>query len=93
MGTAERYSRVDVLATALILLCLIITRTVLRFTAWSDRTGGLPLPPGPRSLPFVGNLLDMPKSQPWRGFRDLCLKYGMYYSTDPVTRHILLTAI
>ncbi|KAI0352608.1 CyP450 monooxygenase [Trametes cingulata] len=34
------------------------------------------LPPGPPPLPFVGNLFDIPKHKPWRGYRDLCAKYG-----------------
>lgn len=73
--------RGDVLAAALFLVYLFIARTSLFSPAWRARTKGRALPPGPHRLPFIGNLLDMPKSQPWRGFRDLCLKYGEYRST------------
>ncbi|EJF63285.1 cytochrome P450 [Dichomitus squalens LYAD-421 SS1] len=31
---------------------------------------------GPYPLPIIGNLFDVPKSKPWIGFRDICMKYG-----------------
>ncbi|KAI0743502.1 cytochrome P450 [Daedaleopsis nitida] len=34
------------------------------------------LPPGPRPLPFLGNLLDLPKEHPWVTYRDWAAKYG-----------------
>ncbi|KAM5539390.1 hypothetical protein V8D89_006842 [Ganoderma adspersum] len=43
---------------------------------WRGRTNGRPLPPGPKQLPVIGNALDMPTVRPWRGFADLCNKYG-----------------
>ena len=36
----------------------------------------LPLPPGPRPLPFIGNLLDMPKKDIAPSFRNMSNKYG-----------------
>ena len=38
-----------------------------------------PLPPGPRPLPFIGNMFDMPsdKVKPWLTFADWA-KYGVY---------------
>ncbi|KAI8974507.1 cytochrome P450 [Trametes punicea] len=35
-----------------------------------------PLPPGPRPVPLLGNVLDFPKSHLGRDFRDLTDKYG-----------------
>ncbi|KAG9019037.1 hypothetical protein FRB90_006993 [Tulasnella sp. 427] len=35
-----------------------------------------PLPPGPRPLPLIGNVLDVPKSQAALGFSALAEKYG-----------------
>lgn len=38
----------------------------------------LPLPPGPKRLPIIGNLLDLPNrsSSPWRKCRELAETYG-----------------
>ncbi|KAI1785552.1 cytochrome P450 [Ganoderma leucocontextum] len=36
----------------------------------------MPLPPGPRPLPFFGNTLNLPQIRMWEGLRDLCVKYG-----------------
>lgn len=38
----------------------------------------LPLPPGPKPLPFIGNVLDMPQDKPWLKFKEMSQKYGEY---------------
>jgi hypothetical protein len=40
------------------------------------RQGGLPYPPGPPSWPIIGNLLDVPKENPWSTYVDMSKKYG-----------------
>ena len=37
---------------------------------------GLPLPPGPKSYPLIGSLLDMPIDKPWVVFDDWRKTYG-----------------
>jgi hypothetical protein len=37
---------------------------------------GLPLPPGPRGLPFIGNALDLPPSQSWLTYAKWSKQYG-----------------
>ena len=64
-------------ATAAILgiaiLLLLYIRSLIR---WRVRTRGLPFPPGPKQLPLIGNLFDMPKSHAWVVYRELCAQYG-----------------
>jgi hypothetical protein len=41
------------------------------------RRRGLPYPPGPRPLPLIGNLLDIPKDFSWLSYTQLSKKHGM----------------
>jgi hypothetical protein len=36
----------------------------------------LPHPPGPKGWPILGNLFDVPKEEPWAGYKYLSKKYG-----------------
>ncbi|KAH6893742.1 cytochrome P450 98A3 [Coprinopsis sp. MPI-PUGE-AT-0042] len=38
--------------------------------------GKLPTPPGPRGLPIVGNILQMPSEEPWKVYADWGKQYG-----------------
>jgi hypothetical protein len=54
---------------------------------------GLPLPPGPKGFPLIGNLFDMPVHKPWVVYDEWRKTYGMTYkinglSTEIVTRHL-----
>ncbi|KAI0753233.1 cytochrome P450 [Daedaleopsis nitida] len=40
------------------------------------RTGSLPLPPGPRPLPVIGNALDIPTTDMPSAFRSMSAQYG-----------------
>lgn len=40
------------------------------------KQGQLPLPPGPKPLPIIGNLHQMPQAQRWQAFREWANKYG-----------------
>lgn len=57
----------------LVAILLLLTAVVL----WRRRTRShMPLPPGPRALPILGNLLDMPTKRLGPSLRDLADKYG-----------------
>lgn len=36
----------------------------------------LPLPPGPKGLPLLGNMFELPQIVPWEGYDNLCKEYG-----------------
>ncbi|TFK25338.1 cytochrome P450 [Coprinopsis marcescibilis] len=36
----------------------------------------LPLPPGPKGLPLVGNLFEMPRDFPWEKYHEWCKEYN-----------------
>jgi len=50
-------------ATFSTLLCAVILKaTIITHRRNTDR---LPLPPGPKDIPIISNLLDMPINKPW----------------------------
>ena len=56
--------------------------SVLLFRQFTRKKGGvgnpkgLPLPPGPKGYPLVGNLFDMPSDRPWVVFDEWRKTYG-----------------
>lgn len=49
----------------------------------------LPHPPGPKGLPFLGNLAELNQAQPWELYDKLCEQYGasqarLYFLYVPV---------
>jgi hypothetical protein len=54
---------------------LVIVKEVSRRSRNPRR---LPLPPGPKGLPLLGNIFDLPQTVPWEGYDKLCQEYGKY---------------
>jgi hypothetical protein len=66
--------------------CLAASLTFHLFITFRDhrRRRGLPYPPGPPSLPVIGNLLDVPKRSAWVAYHDMSKTYGRrQHSRDP----------
>lgn len=87
-------------STPLLPFAIIVSAVVLLFvgkTVFSSlRT--LPLPPGPKGLPLVGNVFDVPHTVAWKAFQAWGAKWGILYlpsinhsSTDVARRrnHLL----
>ncbi|KZT64789.1 cytochrome P450 [Daedalea quercina L-15889] len=51
---------------------------------FSRNPKSLPLPPGPKPYPIIGNLFDVPKEEAWKGFAQWSDKYG-----DIIYFHVL----
>ena len=66
--------------TTTILFFTLIFAVLRRLRSWVRHRKanplGLPYPPGPKPLPLLGNLLDVPSSYYWLRYSDWAKKYG-----------------
>lgn len=62
------------LAISILLLYLIAA------AGWRARSHGRPLPPGPTSLPFIGNVVHMRLPELWKAHQRLSDSYGWYHA-------------
>ena len=77
-------SRVSVLVLApynftmfiLDLIAVLLFLYAIRAIRDHRRRGGLPYPPGPRPLPVIGNMLDMPREFSWLKYTEFSKTYG-----------------
>ncbi|KAH7887310.1 cytochrome P450 [Phlebopus sp. FC_14] len=60
----------------LIPLFLVATYTTLRLVRRKTQRQGLPLPPGPSSLPLFGNALSIDLDEPWKTYTNWAAIYG-----------------
>ncbi|KIK55877.1 hypothetical protein GYMLUDRAFT_174981 [Collybiopsis luxurians FD-317 M1] len=51
---------------------------------------GPALPPGPRALPIIGNILDLPRSQPWITFKKWSDTYGGIVHVNAIGQHMII---
>ncbi|KAI0754760.1 cytochrome P450 [Daedaleopsis nitida] len=73
-----------------VLAMVVVARLYRRLYELKARSRGLPVPPGPTPLPFIGNLLDLPKSHPWRTYRDYSRQYGKIISLNAMGQRVVV---
>ena len=73
MPTAAMDSLTEVCVVLSVLICLIRLRSTY---SWRARSHGLPLPPGPKPLPILGNVFTFPTVKPWLASLKLFQQYG-----------------
>lgn len=67
-------------------LCALLAVSYWR----SRRRFSLPLPPGPRKLPIIGNVLDIPSKNPAEVYHQWSQRYGMFSWAMPIISLTLL---
>jgi hypothetical protein len=72
----------------------VIFPTFLASWLWSIHKARkrAPLPPGPKGLPLIGNLFQIPLEQPWEVYRDWKEQYGEHDLIDILCSHLLTFA-
>lgn len=56
--------------------------------SWIKKGSGLPLPPGPKGWPIIGNVFDIPRTALWKTFHTWSGQYG-----EPLTSATYRTTI
>ncbi|KAG1742544.1 cytochrome P450 [Suillus lakei] len=69
---------------------ILFVPLVLAWRSSSKNSSLLPLPPGPRLLPFVGNAFDIDVSRPWLTYTDWKEKHGDIVYSRVLGQHIII---
>ncbi|KAI0653349.1 cytochrome P450 [Cubamyces menziesii] len=75
---------------AMITACACIVVVLGLRALFSRKRRSLPLPPGPRGLPILGNLFDMPRSTYWRVFDNWAKQYGDVVHLNILGKSVIL---
>ena len=67
-------------AEPLVLVFLALIACFVLYTRSRHGKAALPLPPGPKGLPLIGNAFDIPLSRQWETFQSWAQAYGTFVS-------------
>ena len=68
--------RYPTLAAALLFGCMLFGQLK------KGNPKGLPLPPGPKGYPLIGNLFKFPIVSPWLVYEEWCKTYGTHFDIN-----------
>ena len=78
-GLLMTYPNVYQVLATLLFGCIFLFR---RLNLKRRNPKGLPLPPGPKGFPVIGNLLDFPSNYQWLVYDEWRKTYGKYSNID-----------
>ena len=77
-------------SVSILFVAAVLSAFVQIFLDWKKgRTRGLPLPPGPKGWPIIGNMFDVPASQPWMAYQSLAVEYGALLASRGTREYLL----
>ena len=77
-------------AIPILFVAAVLSVFVQIFLDWKKgRTRGLPLPPGPKGWPIIGNMFNVPASQPWMAYQSLAVEYGALLASRGTREYLL----
>ncbi|KAI0669479.1 cytochrome P450 [Trametes maxima] len=73
-----------------LVICASIAAFFVLRALWTRKVASAPLPPGPRGIPFLGNLFDIPRQSAWKTFSAWSKEYGDVVHLRVLGRPIIL---
>lgn len=83
MGLLQHLLEYPKSVTAALVLLQIFVRQWLQWRSSARARSGLPLPPGPKGYPIIGNMFDIPSTNPEKAYAAMSKQYGVSQFISP----------